>query len=254
MRLPVLGAEKLKPELAAQIREKLKIEPLEGYGCTETGPVVAVNLPQRKTTPDGRTVSANRPGTVGMPLPGTAIRTVDPDTGAVLPRGTEGIVQVKGPQVMKEYLNQPEATARVLQEGWYSTGDLGLFDNDGFLSITGRLSRFSKIGGEMVPHERVESAILEVAGDGEAHVAVTSVADHKRGERLVVIYSDLPKEPDQVYHELAAGTLPKLWIPSAEDFIHVDHLPVLGTGKLDLRRLQQIANERFAPSPNPEGA
>ena len=123
--------------------------------------------------------------------PGTAVKTVDPETGADLPRGTEGMILVKGPQVMVGYLNRPEATAKVLKDGWYTTGDLGIVDADGFLKITGRLSRFSKIGGEMVPHMAVESAILEVAGATEQAVAVTSLPDPKRGERLCVLYTDL---------------------------------------------------------------
>jgi acyl-[acyl-carrier-protein]-phospholipid O-acyltransferase/long-chain-fatty-acid--[acyl-carrier-protein] ligase len=245
VRLPILGAEKLKPEVAAELRERLGIEPLEGYGCTETGPVVAVNVPETKRTPDGRTVPGNRPGTVGMPVPGTAIRTIDPDTGAELPRGAEGIVCVKGPQIMQGYLERPEATAQVLRDGWYVTGDLGHLDADGFLRITGRLSRFSKIGGEMVPHERVESAILEVAVDDHPHVAVTALPDLKRGERLVVLHTDLGLPPHEVFKRLAASSLPKLWLPSAEDFIHVDSIPLLATGKVDLRQVRKIAEERF---------
>jgi acyl-[acyl-carrier-protein]-phospholipid O-acyltransferase/long-chain-fatty-acid--[acyl-carrier-protein] ligase len=241
----VLGAEKLKPELARAIRETLGTEPLEGYGCTETAPVVAVNVDHDVTLPDGRAVPGNRPGTVGMPVPGTAIRTVDPETGADLPRGAEGVVCVKGPQVMVGYLDRPEATAKVVKDGWYNTGDLGLLDADGFLTITDRMSRFSKVGGEMVPHLAVESALMEAAGVDEQRVAVTAVPDPKRGERLVVVYTDLGAPPADVYKRLNAGSLPKLWIPSADDFVQVESLPVLGSGKVDLRRLRQIARERL---------
>ena len=125
---------------------------MEGYGCTELSPVVAVNVPREVELPDGRKVHGNRLGTVGLPVPGTAIKTIDPETGADLPAGTEGMIAVKGPQVMVGYLNRPEATAQVLKDGWYSTGDLGYVDPDGFLKITDRISRFSKIAGEMVPH------------------------------------------------------------------------------------------------------
>lgn len=244
VRLPVLGAEKLKPEIAAELRERLEVEPLEGYGCTETGPVVAVNVPEEKRTPDGRMVPGNRPGTVGMPVPGTLIRTIDPDTGADLPRGAEGIVCVKGPQIMQGYLNRPDATAQVLRDGWYVTGDLGHLDADGFLSITGRLSRFSKIGGEMVPHERVESAILEVAQDEHPHVAVTALPDLKRGERLIVLHTELGLPPTEIFKKLTASSLPKLWLPAADDFVRVESIPVLATGKVDLRQVRRIAEER----------
>lgn len=247
LRLPVLGAEKLKPELADAIREKLGIDPLEGYGCTETGPVVAVNVPDPVTTRDGRSVPGHRPGTVGQPLPGTAVRTVDPETGADLPTGSEGLIHIKGPQVMAGYLNRPDATARVLRDGWYNTGDLGLVDEDGFLKITDRLSRFSKIGGEMVPHQRVEAAILEAVGGDESQVAVTSLPDPKRGERLVVLYTNLgAKQPEDVCRALQESAFPRLWIPSADAFLQVEALPVLGTGKIDLRRLRQVAQEALA--------
>lgn len=241
----LLGSERLKPELAESIRTQLGREPMEGYGCTETSPVVSVNALTDLPTRDGRTIPGNRPGTTGMPLPGTAIKTTDPDTGSDLPRGTEGVVWVKGPQVMMGYLNRPEATSKVLKDGWYCTGDLGYQDQDGFLKLTGRLSRFAKIGGEMVPLEGVETAIQEAAGVDEAAVAVTTVPDAKRGERLAVLFTDLRMTPEEVAQRLVAAELPKLWIPSARDFVHVDEIPCLGVGKRDLRRLKELAGERL---------
>ena len=191
--------------------------------------------------PDGRTLHGNRPGTVGLPVPGTQIKTVDPETGVDLPPGAEGVIAVKGPQVMVGYLNKPEATAKVLKDGWYVTGDLGYLDSDGFLKITDRLSRFSKIAGEMVPHVGVESAIMEVAGVDEHYVAVTSLPDPKHGERLFVIHTELGMSPDEIHKGLAAGRLPRLWIPSVRDFIRVDEIPITGTGKVDLRQLRALA-------------
>ena len=240
----LLGAEKLKPELARDIKEKLGIDPLEGYGCTELSPVVAFDVPHDVTLPDGRTVYGNKIGTVGLPLPGTMVRTVDPETGAELPRGAEGMLLVAGPQVMTGYLNRPETTAQVLKNGWYTTGDLGYLDPDGFLKITDRMSRFSKVAGEMVPHMGVEAAIMEVTGVNEQNVAVTAVPDPKRGERLCVVYTDLGMAVEDVRHRLNDRAMPKLWVPSAEDFIPVDAIPTLGTGKVDLRGLRRIATER----------
>jgi acyl-[acyl-carrier-protein]-phospholipid O-acyltransferase / long-chain-fatty-acid--[acyl-carrier-protein] ligase len=240
----LLGAEKLQPRTAQEIRDKIHVEPLEGYGTTEMSPVAAVNVPFEITLPDGRKVPGNRPGTVGRPLPGTAIKTIDPDTGADLPRGAEGMVLVKGPQIMKGYLDRPEATAKVLKEGWYNSGDLGYMDPDGFLKITGRLSRFSKIAGEMVPHLGVESALMEAAGADDMALAVTAVPDDKRQERLVVVHAKLAISPAEIVKKLNASGLPKLWIPAAEDFIQVEAVPRLGPGgKLDLRRLKEIALE-----------
>ena len=240
----LLGAEKLQPRTAQEIRDKIHIEPLEGYGTTEMSPVAAVNVPFEITLPDGRKVPGNRPGTVGRPLPGTSIKTIDPETGADLPRGTEGMILVKGPQIMLGYLNRPDATEKVLKDGWYNSGDLGYLDPDGFLKITGRLSRFSKIAGEMVPHLGVESALLEAAGVDEMALAVTAVPDDKRQERLVVIHTKLPISPAEVVKKLLAAGLPKLWVPNAEDFLQVEAVPRLGPGgKLDLRRLKEMAME-----------
>jgi len=242
----IVGAEKLKPELARDIQSTLGIQPLEGYGCTELSPIVAVNVPREVELPGGRKVDGNRLGTVGIPVPGTAIKTVDPENGADLPEGKEGVVSVKGPQVMVGYLNRPEATAAVLKGGWYLTGDLGYVDSDGFLTITDRISRFSKVAGEMVPHIKIESAILEATGVDENHVAVTGVPDAKHGERLCVLYTDLGISPEEVHERLTAGQLPKIWIPSARDFIHVEEIPITSTGKVDLRRLKQLALDQCA--------
>ena len=242
----LLGAEKLKPELARDIQNALHIDPVEGYGCTEASPVIAVNVPNEIVMPDGRKLSGNRLGTVGQPLPGTAVKTIDPDTGVDLPAGTEGVIAVKGPQVMVGYLNRPEATAQVKIDGWYSTGDLGYVDADGFLKITDRLSRFSKIAGEMVPHLGIESAIMDATGVDEHHVAVTGIPDPKHGERICVVYTDFGMSPVQLHQRLTAGPIPKVWIPSQRDFIHVAEIPITSTGKVDLRRLKQIALDHAA--------
>ena len=241
---PARGGEAPADETADEIREKIHLEPLEGYGTTEMSPVAAVNVPFEITLPDGRKVPGNRPGTVGRPLPGTAVKTTDPETGADLPRGSEGMIWVKGPQIMKGYLNRADATAKVLKDGWYESGDLGYLDPDGFLKITGRLSRFSKIAGEMVPHLGVESALMEAAGVDDTALAVTAVPDDKRQERLVVVHAKLPISPAEIVKKLLAAGLPKLWVPAAEDFLQVEAVPRLGPGgKLDLRRLKEIAME-----------
>ena len=151
------------------------------------------------------------------------------------------MIAVNGPQVMAGYLNRKEATEAVLKGGWYSTGDLGFVDQDGFLKITDRLSRFSKIGGEMVPHLSVEAAIVEAAGVDENHVAVTGIPDPKHGERLCVLYSEPGLSPTDICHRLSAGPLPKVWIPTPRDFIRVDEIPITSTGKVNLRKLKEIA-------------
>lgn len=242
-----LGAEKLMPELALELKDRLHIEPLEGYGATELSPVVAFNISHEFARPDGTLIAGNRLGTVGRPLPGTCLKMIHPDTGDDLPAGAEGILCVKGPQVMVGYLNRPDATAKVMKDGWYVTDDLAHIDDDGFLIIAGRLSRFSKIGGEMVPHEQLEQKAREIAGVDEQALAVTAIPDPKRGERLVVLYTNLGgKSPTEVCDSLRQTKLPNLWLPAAEDFVQIENIPLLGTGKLDLRKLHDLALQRAA--------
>jgi acyl-[acyl-carrier-protein]-phospholipid O-acyltransferase / long-chain-fatty-acid--[acyl-carrier-protein] ligase len=148
---------------------------------------------------------------------------------------------VKGPNRMLGYLNDPERTAQVFHGDWYITGDMAKVDEDGFLAITDRLSRFSKVGGEMVPHLLVEELISRVSGD--APCAVTGLPDERKGERLAVLYTDPTITPEELWRRLAETDLPKLWLPKLENIHHVDELPVLGTGKLDLRGVKTRALE-----------
>jgi acyl-[acyl-carrier-protein]-phospholipid O-acyltransferase/long-chain-fatty-acid--[acyl-carrier-protein] ligase len=254
LRYVVVGAEKLRDDLAEQFRETFGIRPVEGYGCTECSPVVSVNVPDFRAR--GIVQIGTKPGTIGQALPGIAVRIVDPDTRVPLdasiqchmPVGQDGLLLVKGLSVMKGYLGKPEKTAEVLQDGWYDTGDIARVDADGFLTITDRLSRFSKIGGEMVPHLKVEDAIIEVLRDAvksdEPLVAVTGVPDPQKGERLVVLHAKLPVPVEEVCERLKGSGLPNLWIPSREAFVQVEQIPILGTGKVDLKKLKAIAMER----------
>jgi acyl-[acyl-carrier-protein]-phospholipid O-acyltransferase/long-chain-fatty-acid--[acyl-carrier-protein] ligase len=138
----------------------------------------------------------------------------------------------------------------VIRDGWYITGDLATIDADGFITITGRESRFSKLGGEMVPHGTIEEALERVLGGDPEHVkaVVTAIPDPRKGERLVVLHLPTSKTPDQIRQDLAAAGLPNLWIPSPDSFIQVDQIPVLGTGKLDLKAMREVALARLAKS------
>ncbi len=190
--------------------------------------------------PGFRQVGGRR-GKIGHPLPGVSVRVVDLDTGEPVAAGTSGMLLVKGPNVMKGYLGKPEKTAEVLHDGWYTTGDVALMEEDGFLTITDRLSRFSKIGGEMVPHIRIEEKLHELAGVTEQVFAVTSLPDEKKGERIVVVFTMAEEKLAPVLEKLAQCDLPALWKPRANQFFHVDALPVLGTGKIDLRGVKALA-------------
>ena len=162
LRLVIAGAEKLPEAVSRNFEDTFGIRPLEGYGLTECSPVVAVSAPDYRAA--GFFQPGSRRGFVGHPLPGVTVRVVDPEHGQPLPPNTEGMVLVKGPNVMKGYLGRDDLTETAMRDGWYVTGDLGVVDEDGFLKITGRLSRFSKIGGEMVPHGRIEEALNESTG------------------------------------------------------------------------------------------
>jgi len=241
----IVGAEKMPLSLADAFEERFGVRPVEGYGTTELSPVASVNVPpSRAKTADSR--AGIRDGSVGKPLPGVSARVVSLEDGLVVDTNVPGMIQISGPNVMQGYMNQPELSAKVLKDSWYETGDVGYIDDDGFLFITGRQSRFSKIGGEMVPHIQIEEAILTVLEDkdDEINLAVTSVSDEKKGERIIVLYRKLEKSPREILKLLSEMGLPNLFLPSEDSFLKVEAIPILGTGKLDLRGLQQLALER----------
>ncbi len=240
----VAGAEKLPVELCAAFEKKFGVRPVEGYGCTELSPLVSVNIPPSRRG-DNYMIDCKE-GTVGRPIPNVAARVTHVDTGEELGFDEEGTLWISGPNVMQGYLDQPEKTAEVLVDGWYNTGDVALIDEDGFIKITGRISRFSKIGGEMVPHVIVEETLCGLLDEDEQdqmRFAVTSVGDSKKGERLIVLHTELKQSPSEYCQQLAAAGLPNIFIPSANSFYAVPEIPVLGTGKLDLQRVRQVAEE-----------
>ena len=215
LELIVTGAEKLPMDLADAFEARFGKEVLQGYGLTETSPVVSVNLPQPATLDSKLYVQpSSRRGSTGKLAPGMAAQIRDPDTGAQLPLESTGMLWVKGPNIFEGYLNDPKRTAEVLHDGWLRTGDLGRFDEDGFLYIEGRLSRFSKIGGEMVPHETIETriyAVLELAQE-EKSIAITGIPDESKGEALVLV-STREVDMQNLRLKLNEAGLPNLWIP-----------------------------------------
>lgn len=241
----ITGAERLPPSLADAFETKFTVRPLEGYGCTETAPVVAANIPQSRS---GSSVVSAKPGTVGRPLPGVSAKVTRLESDAECAQNEMGMLWVKGPNVMKGYLHSPELTAEAIRDGWYMTGDLASIDEDGFIRILGRESRFSKIGGEMVPHLYIEEQLAALMGENDEgiKVAVTAVPDERKGERLVVLHSGVDQSPEELCQGLREAGLPPLFIPSPDSFVEIDELPVLGTGKLNLKRVREIAREHFA--------
>ena len=240
LRLAIVGAERLREPIAAAFRDKFGVDLIEGYGCTEMAPVVAVNVPDAAGT-------GSRAGTVGRPLPGISAKIVDPETGDGPLVGKEGLLLVTGPNQMRGYLGEPALTREALRDGWYVTGDIAAIDADGFIRITDRLSRFSKIAGEMVPHMTVEERLQALLQDPHTCV-VTAVPDAVKGERLVALYTDPDVTAQEIWERLSRCDMPKLWIPKREDLHLVDAIPTLGTGKVDLRGVRLLALEQTKDS------
>ena len=240
VRFALVGAEKLRQPIADAFQEKFGIPLLEGYGCTEMSPVVAVNAPDWDATAERDRQRGTLVGSVGHPLPGVAAKVVDPETGEGPLIGRDGLLMVTGPSMMLGYLSEPERTAAVVRDGWYATGDIARIDDAGFIRITDRLARFSKIGGEMVPHMKVEEEIQGLI-DPQASCVVTAVPDDTRGERLVAFYTDAALSPADVWERLIGTDLPRLWVPKREDIRLIDAIPSLGTGKVDLRAVRERA-------------
>ncbi len=254
LRLTITGAEKLPRAIADAFEEKFGKQVFEGYGLTETAPVLSCNLPDVSLDDVGRTVQhAYRPGSVGKLAPGIAAEIRDPDTGAKLGLHETGMLWVRGPNIFEGYLGQPEQTAEVIQDGWFRTGDLGRFDEDGFLFIEGRLSRFSKIAGEMVPHETVEAKITEALGlpaTGERLFIVLGIPDEAKGEALVLL-TTVDITQNDLRSKLSALGVANLWVPRT--IKRVETLPHLGSGKLDLKGCKDLAMAKD-PAPAPAEA
>jgi len=241
LRIVMCGAEKLTSRVRDAFVSKFAVEPIEGYGVTECSPVVSCNTYDYNVP--GFYRRGLKRGSIGRPIPGVCAKVVDPETHDPLPPGEDGLLLLKGPNVMKGYLNMPELTAEKVREGWYETGDIVSMDEEGFITITDRLARFSKIGGEMVPHIKVEEALHELLGLTEQSLAVASVPDPSRGERLVVLHTLEDNQLEELLGKLDKAGLPNLWRPRPNAFYRIDAIPVLGTGKMDVKAVKALARK-----------
>ena len=242
LRLIITGAEKLPLDLASHFEKRFDKKVFEGYGLTETAPVVSVNLPDPEPKRPGEQVQpSSRLGSVGRLAPGMAAEIREPETDRKLSLHNTGMLWLRGANIFEGYLHDPKRTAEILRDGWLKTGDIGRFDEDGFLYIEGRLSRFSKIGGEMVPHETIEQKIidlLELSGRDERPIAIVGVQDEAKGEALVLL-SAVDLDLAELRKKLQEAGVPNLWIPKN---VHlVEAIPVLASGKLDLKKCQGLA-------------
>jgi acyl-[acyl-carrier-protein]-phospholipid O-acyltransferase / long-chain-fatty-acid--[acyl-carrier-protein] ligase len=240
-RLVIVGAEKMPLDLSEKFLERFGKRVMEGYGLTETSPVVSVNLPDpTPERPDVKQQMLYRLGSVGKMAAGIAAEIRNPETNEELSIYDSGMLWLRGPNIFEGYLKDPKRTAEVLHNRWLKTGDIGRLDEDGFLYIEGRLSRFSKIGGEMVPHEVVEQKIIAALGleGSERRIAICGVPDEAKGEALLLLTAE-PIEMDKLRAGLNEAGVPNLWIPKRS--VVVENIPVLASGKLDIRRCQELA-------------
>lgn len=242
VKLVITGAEKLPQKVADSFMKRFGKPVLEGYGLTETSPVTNVNIPDPDVS-DARNPSLpnHRPGSVGMFIPGVAARITDPETHEPLPLHESGMIWLRGSNIFEGYLNEPEKTASVMQNGWFMTGDIGRVDEDGFLYIEGRLSRFSKIGGEMVPHETVEDLVNKSLGntDDERKIAIVGVPDEAKGEALILLSADPDVDLKNLRTSLLGEGVAALWIP--KKIVDVEEIPILASGKLDIKGCENLA-------------
>ena len=245
----VAGAEKLPVELCDAFETRFGVRPVEGYGATELSPLVSVNIPPSRST-DNFQIDCKE-GTVGRPIPNVVARITDlEDDAKVLGAGESGMLWIKGPNVMKGYLHREDLTDEVIVDGWYRTGDVGMIDQDGFIKLTGRISRFSKIGGEMIPHIQIEECLIGLLADDEAEapqIAVTAVPDSRKGERLIVLHTEIAKTPAELCRGLKEQGLPNIYIPSEDSFCQIEEIPILGSGKFDLKSIKDVAMNLFGP-------
>lgn len=245
IRFAVAGAEKLDSQVRQAFKEKFNLEIYEGYGTTEVSPVASANLPDYLNTNDWHVHVGKKRSTVGLPLPGTAFKIVDPETFEELPIGESGMILIGGPQVMKGYLANPVKTKEVLikekETRWYVSGDKGHVDQDGFLTIVDRYSRFAKVAGEMVSLTQLEQMIRDILhhhddADGIG-ISTAAIPHEKTGEGIGLIFSGNISEKD-LQARLRGSDLPRLYLPC--QYLHVDQIPVLGSGKIDSNKAKKM--------------
>jgi acyl-[acyl-carrier-protein]-phospholipid O-acyltransferase/long-chain-fatty-acid--[acyl-carrier-protein] ligase len=241
LRIVVAGAERLSPDVRDAFAVKFGKRIYEGYGATETTPVASVNVPDAIEIANWKVQTGTKPGTVGMPLPGTSFRVVDPVTLEALPTGEDGLILIGGVQVMKGYLNDPERTREAVVEldgqRWYKTGDKGHLDADGFLTIVDRYTRFAKLGGEMVSLGAIEERARLALDEPEAELCAVALPDIKKGERVVLLAAG--QDPQSLRARLLEADINPLLLPAA--ILRVESVPKLGSGKTDFAAARRLA-------------
>ena len=243
LRLIITGAERLRDEIIQRF-EKISNHSttiIEGYGCTELSPIVSINL-AKNIDYLGKKTGKNH--SIGIAMPGITVKIFNPETLKEVPANTDGLIMVKSDTVMKGYLNNQALTDEVMVNGYYNTKDIGQMTEDGYITITGRLSRFSKIAGEMIPHESIEQQIYKLLNTHELKIVVTGARDKHKGEKIIVFHTkEMTTDPQKIILSLREQKIPNLWIPRPENFIQIEAIPVLGTGKIDLGKIGKLAEK-----------
>ena len=243
LRIVVAGAEKLSPDVREQFKIKFNKDIYEGYGATETSPVASVNMPDELDVSSWRLQRGSELGSVGMPLPGTSFRIVDPETLEGLPANEAGLILIGGNQVMMGYLHDTDKTSDAIVnldgKRWYKTGDKGKLDDAGFLFILDRYSRFAKVAGEMVSLSAVETTALEVAEQDDIQVLAVAIPSPKKGEEIVLLYNSHAVDADEFKRRYLTSNTASVAIPSR--FLKIDEIPTLGSGKADFVAAKKIA-------------
>jgi len=242
LRIVVAGAERLNPDVREAFCKKFNKPIYEGYGATETTPVASVNLPDQLDARYWKVQQGQKLGTVGMPLPGTAFRIVDPDSLQSLPAGEDGLILIGGVQVMRGYLKDEEKTHDAVVElddlRWYKTGDKGHLDQDGFLTIVDRYSRFAKIGGEMISLSAVEEQVRRTLEQPELEMVAVNLPDSKKGEQIVLLVSG-DEQTDAIRQRLLSAKCNPSMVPAK--IYEIPEVPKLGSGKTDFHTAGKMA-------------
>ncbi|MDQ7083982.1 MAG: acyl-[ACP]--phospholipid O-acyltransferase [Sulfurovum sp.] len=243
LRMVIAGAEKLRLEIRDEFKKKFGHIIYEGYGATETTPVASINIPDVLMQENWKPQIGHKIGTVGLPVPGTGFKIVDPQSFALLPTAEEGMILIGGTQIMKGYIGDPEKTASAIKviDGirWYVTGDKGRLDEDGFLTIVDRYSRFAKIAGEMLSLGLVESQINTLLGE-EEQISVVAIPDIKKGEKLILLLEGT-LEISELKDKIKTLKMNPLFVPS--EYYKVELLPKLGTGKADFKGAKVLGQD-----------
>ena len=223
----VAGADKCPDALREGYLQKHGVTLLEGYGATETSPVISVN-----------TSRFNRPGSTGKVIPGVEVKIEHFETNGECEVGEVGKILVKGDSVMKGYYGDPELTAEVIKDGWYNTGDMGYFDHEGYLWHSGRFKRFVKIGGEMVSLVKVENTLEKYLPTGVS-CCVVDVSDERKGSSIIATVT-IEVNKTEILKQMSKD-LPNIALP--KHFVVIRELPMMGTGKIDFRSVTRIVQE-----------